>query len=715
MGPAIGDLYVPPSAPQDLRRRLLALSFLGLAAFLAWQALALRSYIRADTRPPAWDQAIHLDIALDYRNLLKDGRWSDALHLAPKPGMPPFPPLYHLGLVAFYDQGAPPSTALWLNWFYLALLTVSVFAIAFHFRPDGSAAACALLISCSPAVQDMLHTQLIDLPLAALAAAAYWTLIESEDFTLWAGSVAFGLLFALGMLHKWSFFSYVFPAYFLAARAASVPASRFKVLAAVLTAVVLTLPWYWVHAPVMVPRLFQASADFAVPVWKGGAFFRYLGQMNEGLGPAFWLLACIGLLVPQYPRNAGRGWVLTAWFVTTYVFWAVVPNRQMRFLLPGLAPLAVAGLGAWPKELIWMLAALQLFTAGNFTHRWLSPITVPAPFYDLTFFPSQPPATEDWKIAEILEEAERRHDPTVAISNVTLVANDTFFNGPNFVWTAKRLALPHLRMRGVNRRLSEFSEFVVLKQGKLGPAGVIDQLPEAAAEITRKKGWFEKAYEEVRRWPLPDDSVAVLYQQRAMTVPPVVGRSFDYQFYSAGPFEATDLKLQFGDWDPQRSVYRWAKASAGVAKLRGITMSNLEVEMEDVLFVPVTSKEGAWEDVRFLRLGRLRVKSLEVSGGSLRAFLESRVPHLRVDVLELEKTLKIRGTYRNMGVSAEAEMALEPKALRIDLVAARLGPSVLPFLGRFRDYRLPLTPNPETPFFIEISGLTLRDGQLTVP
>ena len=44
--------------------RVLALSLVGMVLFLSWQALALRSYLRHDTRPPAWEAAgtIHTDI-----------------------------------------------------------------------------------------------------------------------------------------------------------------------------------------------------------------------------------------------------------------------------------------------------------------------------------------------------------------------------------------------------------------------------------------------------------------------------------------------------------------------------------------------------------------------------------------------------------------------------------------------------------------------------
>ncbi|MCX5796598.1 MAG: hypothetical protein NTY77_13975 [Elusimicrobia bacterium] len=164
------------------KARVLALSLAGLAVFLAWEALALRSYVRVESRPPAWDQAIHLEIALDYRNAIRAGNWSEVIHLAPKPGMPPFPPLYQLLLKTAYVSSDPANASLWLNWFYLAILCVALFGLAWRFRPDETALLCVVIFAGSPAVQDLLHTQLVDLSLVAWAAAAYWAFMRSEDF-----------------------------------------------------------------------------------------------------------------------------------------------------------------------------------------------------------------------------------------------------------------------------------------------------------------------------------------------------------------------------------------------------------------------------------------------------------------------------------------------------------------------------------------------------
>src|SRR5437016_1286118 len=68
-----------PLLSSDLtQRRVLSFSLVGLFVFLIWQGLMLKHYALLNTRPPAWDQAVHMEIALDYRRAIEAGHWKDA-------------------------------------------------------------------------------------------------------------------------------------------------------------------------------------------------------------------------------------------------------------------------------------------------------------------------------------------------------------------------------------------------------------------------------------------------------------------------------------------------------------------------------------------------------------------------------------------------------------------------------------------------------------
>jgi hypothetical protein len=703
--------------------RVLVLSLVGLACFLSWEALSLHSYLRTDTRPPSWEAAANLQAALDWRKAAPAEDGAVLTHAAPGPRAAAAP-LYFLQLGRVCAGRDPVGAGLWLNWFYLALLSLAVFGIAWHFRPDETALLSVVILGGAPILQVLFHTQVVDLALAAWTAAGYWALLRSEKFRKWPASLAFGVIFAVGMLYGLSFAAYFLPLLYLGAQALYRPASRLKVLAAAVVAGAGFLPWYAAHLPVLLARLLRAPGISVSVLWRDWAILSYLGQMADGLGVPFFVLAVLGLCFPQYRRNWRRGWVLVACFVSSYVLWSLAPVPQLRYLVPCLPALVVAGLGAWPRSLVWALALVQFLFMANFTSGAISPIAIPLPAGRLVLFPSQPPARQDWRIAEILRDVQARRDPQSPFSELTLVADDARFNQSNFEWTARRLAVSDLRIRRPDQRLCEFSQFVLLKDGFSGPAGAVGRLSEAADTIKDPKSWFSGAYEEVRRWPLPDASSAVLYQQKLFSSPPVKPGRYAYQFYSSGSLEATDLVLELGDWDAQRGAFRWAKASAASARWGGLRLAGLQAEAEDLLFEPVYElpsfpRANTWGDVRFLKLGKLRIKTLRTDRESVRAFLESRLPGLRISGLELDRTAKLRGQLDGIRFAVEAAARLEasPPALRVEIVNAQLGESQLPdfFLAPFRTFVRPLTPTPETPFAIEAPGLTLSGGGLSIP
>ena len=703
-------------------RKVLVLSLLGLAAFLAVQALLLRHFIRVDTRPPSWDQATHLEIALDYREALGAGRWGDAWFLAPKPGMPPFPPAYHLLLRGAFDSADPAHAALWINWFYMAVLSLSLFGICWRFLPDSRALAATLAFCAAPGLQDLVTTQLVDLALVAWVSAGYWALLESEGFTGWLPALAFGFLYAAGMLHKWTYFSYMLPAYLIAARALGDRRARLKVLAAAGLSLALFAPWYWSHIALLPSRLVQASADFAVPFWKDGAWAEYLRQSCGGLGPFLWALGFISILTPQFSRRREYGWVLAYWVVFSYAFWMIVPNRQLRFLLPGLAPLGLFMAATWPPVLTWGVVGFQLLAMANFFFGAVGPISIPMPLMPLPLFVNRPPAREDWKIDEILRRIEVERDPTRPLTNVTLVANDAYFNAPTFHWVQRRLNLPHARMRGVNKRLCELSEFLLLKAGRLGPEGVIGGLPEAARAVVDPDGWFGRAYEEIARWPLPDGSAAVLYRPRRGRAKPMDRRGISYGTFAAGEIVGSGLRLDFGRWDPGLSAWKTARMSVDQVSVRGLKVRGAAVDLENFSFATLSQGGAAdddWNGMRLLRLDRVTVRGLEVDAADLKTFLEKRVPGLKLESLTLDGTVKAAGTWYGRPVAAEAALELDRTARRLKvavLAASYLGAPVPSALFRpIKELNLSLDPNPETPFFIDLPGLTIKDGRLTIP
>ncbi|MFI5346858.1 MAG: hypothetical protein ACHQ51_10840 [Elusimicrobiota bacterium] len=700
-------------------RKTLVLSLLGLTAFLAVEALLLRHYIRVDIRPPSWEQSVQMEMAMDYHDAKAAGAPA-----ALKPGTPPYPPVYQWLLSGAYDSKDPPRAALWVNWGYMAFLALSLFGISWRFLPDSRALAATLAFCAAPGLQDLMTTQLVDLSIVALVSAGYWALLECDGFTYWIPSLLFGVVYAVGMLHKWSYLSYMIPAYVIGARALGDRNARLKVLAAAAVSAVIFLPWYWTHWTLIPAWLARGWATGGASFMTGGAWLRYLVLSAGEVGPPLWALGFISLLAPQYVRRRENGWILGYWVVCAYVFWTIVPDRQMRFLFPGLVPLGLAMAATWPGSVTWSVTAFQLVCALNFFFGLAGPFQIPTPLVPMTLLQNRPPARADWKIPEILARIEAAREPSRPVAPVAFLADDEYFNPQTFHWTQRWLKLPHALLRGVDaKRLTELSEFVLVKDGRMGPEDRIGDLPAAVKAMAAPDGWFQGAYEALERWPLPDGTAAVLYRQRRGRANPASVPRVSYTFFEAGQTQVRGLNVDLGSWDAGASDWGNVMLSADRIDMpQGLKIRGLTADLENFSVFPLYEGgrgDFAWSDMRLMRLDRAIVRSLQVDAADIQAFAEKSFPGLKLDSLVLDGTAKASGSWNGRSVAVEAAVELDraTQSLRVRVLSASYAGFAVP-AALFKpvqelDYSLAATP--ERPFALELAGVTLRNGRLTVP
>lgn len=676
--------FVPPPVAPDPRKRVLVFGLLGLAFFLAWQALAVRSFLREDSRPPAREEAAVLNDVLNVRS------GSSAASS------------FYLKTLAFVRESSDPSrAALWLNWCYLALLGGALFGLAFHFRPDWSALPCVLIFLCSPGAQELLYSVSPDMALTACVAASYWALVRSEDFRNWAWSLVLGILLALGISHHERYWIYMLPAFYWGIKALGSGRSWKQIVACLSLVSVLFGPWLWSHLGQFLFGLLTGGSRFPGFSLGQNAFFRYLLETATSLGPPFWLLALVGVLVPQFHRAGGHGRLMFSWLGASYFFWSLVPGQPVRLLMPAMPALAVAGLGAWPVSLIWTVAAFQVLGAANYPQGWMARQNLPAPFQGVSFFPSDPAVAQDWKQAEILQAAQKRHQAgRHPFALVAVAVDHPLFNTASLKWTARQLGLPDVRLKQADGRFCEFSEFVLAKTGRSLPKDV-------------EQGWFSKAYEEAARWPLPDGSLAILYQQRLLTAPPASQQRYEFQHYEAPGFVASGLRLELGPFDREQGVYRRALLSAFKAKIAGLELGPVSLEFSELAFAPL----AGMDDLRFLRLKELRVLRAELASESLARYLERRVVGLKLERLELGRPARVQGRLHGLAFWAQASLTATSEALQARIIKARLGPVDLPtgVLAKMEPLVLPLTPTERRPFSTRLSGVTTGEDVLSVP
>ncbi|MBI3298644.1 MAG: hypothetical protein HYZ75_10805 [Elusimicrobia bacterium] len=714
------DDFEPPPAVRTSRPRDLAGSLLGLLLLIGFHASQTKHWIANDNRPQGWDQSVQLETAWDLKQCLAQGDLGCAMRMPPKPGMPPFPLLFHLTGQPALGAADPVAGFLWLNWAYLAFFCFAAWGLGRHFLGDWQGLGAAVLITCVPNVQWLQREVLVDIALCAWVAAGYWALAASDGFRKKGQSLLFGVLFAAAMMTKWSAFSYFLPVLFIAFNAFTSSHIAGLLLAGG-SAAVLAGPWYLAQAPILAPRLFEAAADQAVPIWQGGAVFSYVLQMADGLELPLFLLGVLAAFVPTLRRRTEDAWILPAWFVSSLIFWTIVPNRQLRYLLPGITPLAVLAMGPWPKGVSAAACALSLAMAWNYPRGAVGRVGF-NPGLPLFIFKSDLPAREDWRHGEILRAAQDLRDTSLPFSNIAFVANHPRLNGPVLNWERKRLGIEGLRIRGITKRYTELCEFVLVKTGDLGPASVTGQLPEVQRVMLDPGRWFQVGWREARRWPLPDKTEAVLFQRRRLTKAPAGEGKLRVDYFEEGNFKAEGLELDFGRWDAERGVYPKVEVRAASLMIRGLEVTGVNLTLERLALLNAdetdAAKKDPLSDPRFTRLDAVTLRKASVSQEALAFFLGARVKGLEGATASLEGGVAAaQGKLKGKPVRAAVELKLLPDGAGLEVQvrgAALMGVPLPVRLFSASRIVLPFTPTSELPFRISVPSLSVSGGRLTI-
>jgi len=168
-------------------------------------------WVNLDTVPPAWDFSRHLYISNLYWQAFdwdSKSLWFDIL------GVEPFyPPLYHLSLLPFaIFFGFTPFSAVLLNSICLGVIIFSTYGIGSLINSRRAGLLAAFLVACYPFLSYISRRPLIGTMLTAAVVFAYYLFLKSKHFESRLYSLMFAIVFACGMMLKWTFLIYIFPA-----------------------------------------------------------------------------------------------------------------------------------------------------------------------------------------------------------------------------------------------------------------------------------------------------------------------------------------------------------------------------------------------------------------------------------------------------------------------------------------------------------------------
>lgn len=177
--------------------------FVGVTLLFLISALSDYLWLRLETVPPGWDEALHLTKSLEYYNIIT----------TPGPGMISnlinvdnyYPPFYHFSTVfTYFLFGTSMDSAISVNIFYFGVLLFSTYGIGSYLYNKETGFIAALLISLYPSMVGIRRFYLIEVALIATVALSIYLLLRSDNFNNRKYSIGFGIALAISILTKWT-------------------------------------------------------------------------------------------------------------------------------------------------------------------------------------------------------------------------------------------------------------------------------------------------------------------------------------------------------------------------------------------------------------------------------------------------------------------------------------------------------------------------------
>lgn len=697
-------------------------------------------WVSLDGRPPAWDQAIHLEKALRCARLLGEGKWGEILTLSGY-----YPPLTHCAAGLFHKLLGPSSLV--ALGFIQAVLTLVIFTTYWIGRRMGSLSGglgAAILVGSYTEVFLESRAFMLDLPLTALVGLTVLFLLGSEGFIHRGWSLAAGLIGGLGLLAKWTFPFFLVPVVFSVwIQARRRYESRKRIwhgLLALAVAGVVSLPWYIKHLLLPASLLKAAYAGGAAEGDPGMASvaawgYYFLGMIYQ-LGPPFAGLLLLGLVLARAWRISGVGLLLT-WFLSPLLLLTLLQNKDYRFTLPLLPAVALLSV-AWLQRLRPRLAtgAVLGILALAIAHGAYLGWGVPDPSWARgrmdrrLVFPSFPPVAVYWPIDEILEVVARDRPPGTAPSTLAVVPDHIYFSRSNFRYYTTLRGLP-IRLVRAWSGPPLFVDYAVTKEGEQGPGFSTKRARAVMARIQERDPTLLPLLHPIGEFPLPDGSRATLYKIASSPVQGIPSSTLIARLREVVP-----RALAWGVREPQglslevepiseaetlvghfhRFVIRAESALVGDFRRKplAIQVRGVDLVLDDVRINPHSLVHRG--EIELLGLSRLTVRDLSVGEAALEQVLGQAAPWARpLTVRILDGALHLTGRFRGVEVRGAVRLELFPQVngrVAVWVVQVAVGgvplPSSLTNLGlRFLN---PVARFDEEPAQIRIAHLAVGDG-----
>lgn len=507
-------------------------------------------WVVLDRTPPAWDQAEHLSLSMNYwwtlthGNWLSPEGWRHLWMLSPK-----YPPVMYLVAAAVHTLLGPgPDRAMVANGVFALILLGATYGLGRHlFNRQVGLLAAGLTLLMPRLLRIGLDFQL-DYATTAMTLVSFWCLTVWRDapkgWRQWAWMVAFGASFGLALMTKQSALVFLLVP-LLWVVITSLWNRRWGAMIQLLVGALMTLavmaPWLsvnWLFQFSIWGNTNTASAQAeGDPMLNTLAAWTYYWQdLPSAVTWPLLLVPLVGILlwglgllpgrksvVSMDGTPSGRLWLL-AYLVGAYLLWSAIVNKDLRYIAPLLPVLAVLlgwGLACWGRKGPWVTGAtlglslgvvlLNLFPTGmpmlEQAARTLAP--------NATLYPYRGEPYPHGEFVAHIAQAQ-----PYQLSTVGGLQSTPVFNQHNVSYYGK-LVDYQVYGRQVGGRPSKHEQDMrslswFYAQGEAGaawpPAGDDTQAQLARLLEANPEFWVD------RTWDLPDSTRLYLYRRQQLPV-----------------------------------------------------------------------------------------------------------------------------------------------------------------------------------------------------
>jgi len=540
-----------------------------LLAIIIWIFGGNLIWMLLDIRPPSYDQGLHLFRTFNYWEAMSSGSedwWQDILNVEPF-----YPPFYHLSLIPLsLVFGFTLDIGVIGNSFYMVIMALSIYGIGKILYTRNAGLIAAFLVSCYPLIVSMSREYIISVMLTAMTTLAYYLFLKSENFENKKYSLWFSVIYAIGLMVKWTFFIYILPAvlaglwgekiglkdriiqftYYIGMIAALLIVPFFILIIDAQRWVPLTLeflliwalvknfpkaslstqktinlvslscisvlicfPWY-AHNLI---NILIGMSKFAFPssVLKGGMAWDlpiwgyYLEVISRQMGYPLMAIFVITFFLYAFKKDRFN-WVLFGWAVLPIIVFTFVNNKGARYTMPSLPAMALIT--------AIVLTHIKNISLRKFLYSITGITTLVTILYTgfipkLAFLPymgkGNLPITQFWPINTMLDDIIEEAKPENGKHIVVrTLANYAFFQRGAFRDFAAFRGLP-IVMKGVKRNVGEMTDFFITRSGDFSrqSSNAIN-----ARNLLTKDPALTKTFKLFRSYPLPDGNKGLLYK-----------------------------------------------------------------------------------------------------------------------------------------------------------------------------------------------------------